>query len=228
MSDEPALLAVILAHPDEDTPRLIYADWLDENARPERAEFIRIQCAPDADEVQEACAFELEERNRGKWLAGFGVPQFAETRWKFRRGFPECLHAPGELFLERYAAFARVPWLQALWLGELSPWDLRDFANQLWPPQWIELTFSMVGSSDQTLKNGPAFAAFAGCAQLSQLRWLTLFRSDLDTDCVRAIAGSQPLENLQRFRLLDHRSDRGTDVLLAPLRERFGDRLVIG
>lgn len=43
MSDEDALLAAIRAHPDEDTPRLAYADWLDEADRPERAEFIRLQ-----------------------------------------------------------------------------------------------------------------------------------------------------------------------------------------
>ena len=39
-----ALLAAILANPDEDTPRLVYADWLEENGEPERAEFIRVQC----------------------------------------------------------------------------------------------------------------------------------------------------------------------------------------
>ena len=44
MSDEAALLAAILAHPDEDTPRLMFADWLDEHGQPERAEFIRVQC----------------------------------------------------------------------------------------------------------------------------------------------------------------------------------------
>jgi uncharacterized protein (TIGR02996 family) len=43
MSDEDALLAAIAAHPDEDTPRLVYADWLDEHDRPIRAEFIRLQ-----------------------------------------------------------------------------------------------------------------------------------------------------------------------------------------
>lgn len=42
MSDEDALLAAIVANPDDDTPRLVYADWLDENGRPERAEFIRL------------------------------------------------------------------------------------------------------------------------------------------------------------------------------------------
>jgi uncharacterized protein (TIGR02996 family) len=43
MSDELALLDVIRAHPEEDTPRLMYADWLDEHDQPERAEFIRSQ-----------------------------------------------------------------------------------------------------------------------------------------------------------------------------------------
>ncbi|MBM3980407.1 MAG: TIGR02996 domain-containing protein [Planctomycetes bacterium] len=43
MSDEKALLAAIWAHPHEDTPRLMYADWLDEHGQGERAEFIRVQ-----------------------------------------------------------------------------------------------------------------------------------------------------------------------------------------
>src|SRR5687768_16114221 len=40
-------LADIVAHPDEDAPRLIYADWLDEHGGrggAARAEFIRVQC----------------------------------------------------------------------------------------------------------------------------------------------------------------------------------------
>jgi uncharacterized protein (TIGR02996 family) len=44
LSDQEALLASVLAEPEEDTPRLIYADWLEENGFSERAEFIRIQC----------------------------------------------------------------------------------------------------------------------------------------------------------------------------------------
>jgi len=50
MSDRAALLAAIRLHPDEDTPRLMFADWLDEfaPARPRRkgrdhAAFIRAQ-----------------------------------------------------------------------------------------------------------------------------------------------------------------------------------------
>ncbi len=44
MSDKEALLAAIGLHPDEDTPRLAYADWLDEHGDASRARFIRAQC----------------------------------------------------------------------------------------------------------------------------------------------------------------------------------------
>ncbi len=46
MTTEQALLADILAKPDDDLPRLVYADWLDERdgaGDRERAEFIRVQ-----------------------------------------------------------------------------------------------------------------------------------------------------------------------------------------
>lgn len=42
MSDE--LLAEILARPDDDAPRLVYADWLEEHAELDRATMIREQC----------------------------------------------------------------------------------------------------------------------------------------------------------------------------------------
>jgi uncharacterized protein (TIGR02996 family) len=44
VTDRESLLATILREPDEDMPRLAFADWLDENGEPERAEFIRVQC----------------------------------------------------------------------------------------------------------------------------------------------------------------------------------------
>jgi uncharacterized protein (TIGR02996 family) len=44
VNDGDALLTTILAKPEEDTPRLVYADWLEENYQPARAEFIRADC----------------------------------------------------------------------------------------------------------------------------------------------------------------------------------------
>ena len=53
MAERSAFLDAIRADPEADAPRLIYADWLDENGDPERAAFIRYQVAlgdwtPDA------------------------------------------------------------------------------------------------------------------------------------------------------------------------------------
>jgi uncharacterized protein (TIGR02996 family) len=44
MTDGDHLYRAILANPADDTLRLAYADWLDENGDPARAEFTRVQC----------------------------------------------------------------------------------------------------------------------------------------------------------------------------------------
>jgi uncharacterized protein (TIGR02996 family) len=44
MDPADGFLDAICADPDDDTPRLVYADWLEEHGEPERAEFIRCQC----------------------------------------------------------------------------------------------------------------------------------------------------------------------------------------
>ena len=92
MSDEKALLTAIWEHPHEDTPRLVYADWLQENGQPERAEFIRVQielARLDEDAPEYGLLFEREAQllgaHREHWLAplpsgGLSVP--------FERGFP--------------------------------------------------------------------------------------------------------------------------------------------
>jgi uncharacterized protein (TIGR02996 family) len=43
MTVEAGLLQAICEAPDDDTPRLIYADWLTDHGQPDRAEFIRAQ-----------------------------------------------------------------------------------------------------------------------------------------------------------------------------------------
>jgi uncharacterized protein (TIGR02996 family) len=40
-----AFLDAIFDHPDDDTPRLVYADWLQEHGQESYAQFIRLQCA---------------------------------------------------------------------------------------------------------------------------------------------------------------------------------------
>ena len=94
--DQNRLLGAVRANPDEDTPRLAYADWLDEHDDPARAEFIRLQCRLAERERDKALpatdpdgqrARELEKQLGERWLAE--LPAIRGVRWSgFRRGFP--------------------------------------------------------------------------------------------------------------------------------------------
>jgi uncharacterized protein (TIGR02996 family) len=42
LSDEEAFLRAIADAPDDNAPRLVYADWLDEHNQPQRAEYARL------------------------------------------------------------------------------------------------------------------------------------------------------------------------------------------
>ena len=43
-SDGEALFRALCVNSTDDTARLVYADWLQENGQAERADFIRLQC----------------------------------------------------------------------------------------------------------------------------------------------------------------------------------------
>jgi uncharacterized protein (TIGR02996 family) len=89
MTDRAAFLAAIVRRPDDDLPRLIYADFLDERGEGPRAEFIRLQCAAargDAVPFNRIAALEVEHRD--EWLAPLGSGVYHA---EFRRGFPEHL-----------------------------------------------------------------------------------------------------------------------------------------
>ena len=68
MTDGEGLLAAIIAEPDDDVPRLIYADWLDEQGDATRAEFIRVQVElfrlPGAEQVGSTAPRVLKLRSR--------------------------------------------------------------------------------------------------------------------------------------------------------------------
>jgi uncharacterized protein (TIGR02996 family) len=104
MTRNETLLQAIIAAPDDDAPRLAYADRLAAQGDVERAAFIRVQCALEhltADDGQYA---ELRQRER-ELLGQYGyhwAEEFGEQigEWLYRRGFIEyvllCLEASTE------------------------------------------------------------------------------------------------------------------------------------
>jgi uncharacterized protein (TIGR02996 family) len=97
-------LAAIAARPDDDLPRLIFADWLDEHGDTNRAEFIRLQCAAArGDYGAGGHAARLEASHRREWLADFPEVYHAE----FRRGFAEHLVLSATTFIASGADLRR-------------------------------------------------------------------------------------------------------------------------
>lgn len=93
MTDRDAFLAAIIAQPDDDTARLVFADWLQENGQETRAEFIRtqiraVQAEPYSKESRRyaVAAERLHEGNYGEWSRHVRQRLVA---WEFRRGFIE-------------------------------------------------------------------------------------------------------------------------------------------
>src|SRR5262245_24736947 len=112
MSLEEMFLRDIHERPDEDGPRLILADWLEDNGDPDRAEFIRLQCrlargvADPAQAVAEQRVAELLVQHERRWLGELWSPAL---HWQFHRGLVERLAHTG-LFRAVGAAYHQ--WLR--------------------------------------------------------------------------------------------------------------------
>lgn len=105
MSDGDALLRAILDDPEDDAPRLVYADWLEERGDMARAAFIRAQIQltrlppddPDRDRLVQT-ERTLWNANRHTW--GSWIPPWAKYE-RFRRGFLEKIQCDAADFLSR-------------------------------------------------------------------------------------------------------------------------------
>ncbi|MBO0698740.1 MAG: TIGR02996 domain-containing protein [Zavarzinella sp.] len=103
MSERDDLFRAVLAAPDDDAPRLIYADWLDEHGEPERAEFIRLQCAMDRIPPKTGRWRPLHDRTsrlerewKARW-AGAALERVLNA--EFRRGFVDRVRLTVDQFL---------------------------------------------------------------------------------------------------------------------------------
>jgi uncharacterized protein (TIGR02996 family) len=125
-----AFLADILTHPDDDAPRLVYADWLEEQGDPAsraRSEFIRVQYALAELPPGDLRRPPLEQRERDlllahgdEWTAG--LRELRVPAWRFRRGFVEGITVhPGQVveFARELPALAP---LRELHLTSRDPW----------------------------------------------------------------------------------------------------------
>jgi uncharacterized protein (TIGR02996 family) len=199
MTDEEAFLEAILAGPDNDVPRLIFADWLEEHGDP-RAEFIRVQCQlarlPDDDpRCAELAAREqlLLRAYQGEWV---GPVAGWSRSLKFRRGFLDELTVNLETFLYRAEQLVALAPAARVDLMELGQWVGQEAANRF-----------AIASRLRKLALRP---------ELSRVTGLHLSYSALTADCIHALLASP---HLGRLRTLDLRhnalGDDGAVILAA-------------
>lgn len=108
MTDGEYLLRGVLAEPFCNLPRLVYADWLEENGEPERAEYIRAH-------------INLNKKEYDQWAkercdAVFGPAIPGERRPNFAKWFPSSYYCNLRLF-DR--GFCKEAWFRGLKAFEL-------------------------------------------------------------------------------------------------------------
>jgi uncharacterized protein (TIGR02996 family) len=188
----------IVANIDDDTPRLVYADWLEENGQDERAEFIRVQIERarlpvwDADQVrlslreQELLMWHGEE-----WLAE--LPAIEGAKWEgFRRGIvAEVSFASFEALRQRAHSCRAVAPVEAVTVR----WPRSKEAGQASNPIAELRELSLTGRPSSEIEIG----WLADSPQLSTLRSLTA--RGLWADGLRRLVASPHLARLKTLRL---------------------------
>jgi len=212
MSDEKALLGAIWEHPHEDTPRLMYADWMQENGQPERAEFIRVQCElAGLDEWDEERRPTLEKREKKLWkqfAKAWGAKLPADLRKSpFRRGFvaPETRRMNVKRFRELPTSVFR----------DAPAWDYTIEGHRAEIPKIAKCrTLARIGS----LKFWSGVTA-AGAARVLASPYLRNVRSlSLGSDSewakgLAALAANTEIENLAELDLQDGLDDAAAAVI---------------
>ena len=241
LSQHEAFLRAIFDAPDDDTPRLVYADFLEENGEPARAEIIRWQCDPTGRTAPQA-----SDEVWGHHERGFRAPWKTITlrldRLRDPVGFrksavaecPECFAVEGvklwggrissaEPFdsLFSLAAFARMAELSLE--GEehtaTVPRSRPDYS--VLPDYGREVPPDYVLKPVITIPGVEALAHHRGARRITSL---DLRNNNLDNDAARALVKSPFLGNLKRLQLLEGNRLRGR--VWQQVIERFGEDVV--
>jgi carbon storage regulator CsrA len=196
--DEAALLQAILADPDDDAPRLIYADWLEEQGDP-RGEFIRVQCWLAALSPGDHSAGALQEREHlllsrhgAAWRSA--LPPLLRQQ-PFERGFVETACLTAQEFLanvEGLFALAPIRHLR-VWASSFAPLGERDLSSLAASPYLARL--ASLDLSDNGLGDDAA-VVLASSARLGSLSTLVLRQNRIGDAGAAALARSPHLAAL--------------------------------
>jgi uncharacterized protein (TIGR02996 family) len=168
---EPFLRA-ICANPEDDTVRLVYADWLDENGDAERAEFIRLQIQGARGEIaitpDALRSRKLFDTNAAKWIAELPKLSGINFSW-FHRGFAAQISTSDVRWLIRHhvEAFGATP-VQVLLLSDCGEGKL---SRVLTLPVLAQIESLTIGNCRVT---AGGWGGLISCPHLGRLRRLVI------------------------------------------------------
>jgi len=195
--DHADFLNAIIAAPDDDTPRLVYADWLEERGD-QRGEFIRVQCElarlPDEDprrvEMQSRERVLLEEHEE-QWVSSL---KGLVSNWRFHRGFVDEGTVEVETFLSNgNLIFQNTPLRSVKFAEKALP--ALPLANCPHLSRLSGLHFSFTDMNVEDLRT------IISSPYLGQLRILDLTGSEFGAEGVRLLMQSPLLKQLSELGL---------------------------
>jgi uncharacterized protein (TIGR02996 family) len=213
MNERGALLSDAVENSDDDTSRLVFADWLDDHGgESDRAwaEFIRLECA-----AAKLPASHKKDERRQALLAAHAAAWFGPVadksivrEYETDRGFVSLIELPPNQFTAHAAAmFEHCPLIEEVFLTHVGFWK-RCFAR----PEWAKV--SRFGAAD-FMMTAQAAVRLAESASMCNLRELNLACSAVGPRGGAAIGRSPHLSRLESLDLLDsHVQDRGATAIL--------------
>ncbi|MFO0850461.1 MAG: TIGR02996 domain-containing protein [Gemmataceae bacterium] len=215
--DADGFLERIREVPDDDAPRLIFADWLDEIGDPDRAEFVRVQVAlarlARFDQARTGLVRrerQLLDRHADRWAAHF---QGKATGPVFRRGLVDEIKVSARQFVAFGAdLFAADP------VRHVHLLDLGDCPAALASPLLARLTGLTVYAQrlgERSVCEGLLARAVAEAGHLSNLRRLHLGRNRLGDAGVGWLADAPHLAGLEDLDLSENELTDGAAWVLA-------------
>ncbi|WP_020468985.1 TIGR02996 domain-containing protein [Zavarzinella formosa] len=229
-ADREALFARIMEDPDDDAPRLIYSDILEESGDGDRAEFIRLQVRiarmtftdPDRENIQSKIR-DLELEHGVEWINE--LPHIRGLHWEiFERGFISTarIEKPDVLFENADSIFRFTP-ISRLRLHQFYSDDVRRMAPLSILNQIKELDMedgcragnagveALVEEGQLKTLNalrlpgnnlGPSAARLIGTPELApKLRYLDLSRNDFYDDGIESLVGNGHITQLAKLLL---------------------------
>ncbi len=204
MTQHDALLAAVCAAPDDDLPRLVFADWCDENGDPARAEFIRTQITiANGAKGQNLAKLQKREtelltEHRARWTEHLQTftDDFREDPIRFRRGFVEAISINDELLAEQGDELFRLAPIRTLLMGDQDGFNDLPECDHLLRITTLDLAISSLDSG----RGSPALFRSNCLANLTTL--IATGYDDnghLDLEGLEAIGTSEHLTKLRHL-----------------------------